>query len=52
MALAVKHQLGRPVANLRSTYAFASKTARDEIADTRCDVAALTSRSSRGPEPT
>ena len=52
MALAVKHQLGRPVANLGVPYAFASKTARDEIADTRSDVGALRSRSSRGSEPT
>ena len=41
-----------PVANPRSAHALASKAARDEIADTRCDVGALRSRSSRGPEPT
>ena len=52
MALAVKQSVGPACRHPRSAYAFASKTARDEIADTRCDVAALTSRSSRGPEPT
>ena len=52
MALAVKQSVAPACRQFRSAHALAPKIARDEIADPRCHVGALRSRSSRGPEPT